>query len=131
MAAIGDDVFFATLPELRERLNSKEFTAVELARAFSDRLQRLGPRYNALALPLPQEALRKAKDVDDDIKVGRWRSPLEGVPYGAKDLLAYKGQPTTWGAKPYAGQVFDYNATVIDKLDSAGAVLAGKLSMVE
>ncbi|MEI9973668.1 MAG: amidase family protein [Ignavibacteriota bacterium] len=65
------------------------------------------------------------------MKQDRWRSSLQGIPYGAKDLLAYQGQPTTWGAKPYAGQVFDYNATVIDKLDLAGAVLAGKLAMVE
>ncbi len=79
----------------------------------------MGPRYNALALPLTQEARRKGKTVDQDIKVDLWRSPLQGIPYGAKDLLAYKGQPTTWGAKPYAGQVFDYNATVIDKLDAA------------
>jgi len=131
MAPIGDDVFFAALPELNERLKSKEFSAEELARAFAERLERLGPRYNALALPLHQEALRKARDVDQDIKRDRWRSPLQGIPYGAKDLLSYRRQPTTWGAKPYAGQVFDFNATVIDKLDSAGAVLTGKLAMVE
>jgi aspartyl-tRNA(Asn)/glutamyl-tRNA(Gln) amidotransferase subunit A len=131
MAAIPNDVFFATVTELNTRLKAKEFKAEDLARAFAERLAQLGPRYNALALPLVQEARRKAKAVDHDLKIDRLRGPLQGIPYGAKDLLAYQGQPTTWGAKPYAGQVFNYNATVIDKLDTVGAVLTGKLAMVE
>src|SRR5450432_238109 len=131
MAAIGNDVFFATIPELNARLKAKEFAAEDLARAFADRLAQLGPRYNAPALSLNQEAIRAAKDVDKELKRERFRGPLQGIPYGVKDLLSYAGQPTTWGAKPYAGQVFDYNATVIEKLSEAGAVLAGKLAMVE
>lgn len=131
MAAIADDVFFATIPELNQRLLSKEFSAVELVRAFSARLEQLGPRYNALALPLPEQAHRKAEEVDKDLKRGRLRGPLQGVPYGVKDLLSFAGHPTTWGAKPYAGQVFDYHAEVITKLSDTGAVLTGKLSMVE
>jgi aspartyl-tRNA(Asn)/glutamyl-tRNA(Gln) amidotransferase subunit A len=131
MAAIPTDVFFATATELNTRLKGKEFSAEELARAFSDRLTQLGPRFNALALGLHQEAIRAAKEVDKELKRERFRGPLQGVPYGVKDLLAYAGQPTTWGAKPYVGQVFDYNATVIEKLMGAGAVLTGKLSMVE
>jgi aspartyl-tRNA(Asn)/glutamyl-tRNA(Gln) amidotransferase subunit A len=131
MPAIGDDIFFATIPELNAKLQAKEFSVEELTRAFSERLQRLGTRYNALALPLPLEALRKAREVDGDFKRGRLRGPLQGIPYGVKDLLSYAGQPTTWGAKPYAGQVFDYNATVIDRLDGVGAVITGKLSTVE
>jgi aspartyl-tRNA(Asn)/glutamyl-tRNA(Gln) amidotransferase subunit A len=131
MAAIGNDVFFAAIPELNRGLAAGEFSAEELARAFSERLQQLGPRYNALALPLPQEAIRQAKDVDKDIKRGRRRGRLQGIPYGVKDLLSFAGQPTAWGAKPYAGQVFDYNAAVVQKLGAAGAVLTGKLAMVE
>src|ERR1035438_2838688 len=131
MASIGTDTFFAPLSELNAGLKAREFSAEELARAFSERLQQLGPRYNALALPLHQEALRQAKDVDKELKRERYRGPLQGIPYGVKDLLAFAGQPTTWGAKPYAGQVFDYSATVIEKLSAVGAVLAGKLSMVE
>ena len=131
MADIGSDVFFSTITELNARLVAKDFSAVELARAFTARLEQLGPRYNALALSLRPEALRQAKLVDDDIKRGRLRGPLQGVPYGVKDLLSYAGQPTTWGAKPYAGQVFDYNATIIDKLAAIGSVLTGKLAMVE
>jgi aspartyl-tRNA(Asn)/glutamyl-tRNA(Gln) amidotransferase subunit A len=131
MAAIPTDVFFETIPELNARLKAKEFTAEDLARAFSDRLQQLGRRYNALALSLHQEALRQAKAVDNEFKRERYRGPLQGVPYGVKDLLAVAGQPTTWGAKPYAAQVFDYNAAVIEKLSGLGGVLTGKLSMVE
>jgi aspartyl-tRNA(Asn)/glutamyl-tRNA(Gln) amidotransferase subunit A len=130
MAAIPNDVFFAGIAELNERLRAREFKAEDLARAFAQRLAQLGPRYNALALPLEQQALRKAKDVDAEIKIERLRGPLQGIPYGVKDLLSCKGHPTTWGARPYAGQVFDFNATVVDKLDAVGAVLMGKLAMV-
>src|SRR4051794_4578347 len=129
--AVPNDVFFAPIPELNSRLKAKEFTAEELARAFSERLQQLGPRYNALALPLHQEAIRQAKEVDKELKRERYRGPLQGIPYGVKDLLAFAGQPTTWGAAPYAGQVFDFNAAVVEKLMATGAVLTGKLSMVE
>src|ERR1035437_717721 len=131
MASIGTDTFFAPLSELNASLKAREFSAEDLARTFSERLQQLCPRYNALALPLHQEALRQAKEADKELKFQRYRGPLQGIPYGVKDLLAFAGQPTTWGAKPYAGQVFDYTATVIEKLSAAGAVLAGKLSMVE
>jgi aspartyl-tRNA(Asn)/glutamyl-tRNA(Gln) amidotransferase subunit A len=131
MAEIGDDVFFATIPELNAGLKDKAFSAEDLARAFARRLADLGPRYNALALPLNQEAIRRAQEVDKELKRGRFRGPLQGIPYGVKDLISYKGQPTTWGAKPFAGQVFDYNGAVVDKLDGAGAVIAGKLSTVE
>src|SRR5579883_2109619 len=68
---------------------------------------------------------------DLDLKRERRRGPLQGIPYGAKDLLACPGGPTAWGAAPYAGQVFDYRAAVIEKLDKAAAVLLGKLAMVE
>lgn len=131
MAEIANDLFFATIPELNSRLMSKEVSSVDLARAFAARLQQLGPRYNALALPLPQQAFRKAEETDKEIKRGRTRGPLQGIPYGVKDLLSFAGQPTTWGAQPYAAQVFDYDATVIQRLAGVGAVLVGKLSTVE
>src|SRR3954467_15173371 len=131
MANVPNDVFFATIPELNSRLKAKEFSAEDLARAFSERLQQLGPRYNALALSLHQQAIRQAKEVDKELKRERYRGPLQGVPYGVKDLLAYAGQPTTWGAAPYAAQILDHNAAVIEKLSGTGAVLTGKLSMVE
>lgn len=131
MAEIDHDLFFATIPQLNRLLVSREISAVELARAFAGRLQALGPRYNALALLLEPQAIRGAKIVDAELRRGRTRGPLQGIPYGAKDLLSFAGQPTTWGAKPYAGQVFDYDAAVIDKLSGVGSVLIGKLSTVE
>jgi aspartyl-tRNA(Asn)/glutamyl-tRNA(Gln) amidotransferase subunit A len=131
MADFTDDIFYATIGELNAKLVAKEFSAHELARAFTDRLQKLGPRYNALALSLRESALRKAKDVDDDFKRNRLRGPLQGIPFAVKDLLAVAKHPTTWGAKPYAGQVFDDDATVVKKLTKTGGVLTGKLSMVE
>ena len=128
---MDDSIFFATITELSARLRKREFSAVELARAFCDRLEKTGPRYNAVALILRESAVRQAKEVDGDLKRERYRSLLQGIPYGAKDLLAVAAQVTTWGAKPYAAQVFDYDATVVRKLTRTGAILAGKLAMVE
>src|SRR5579872_5931095 len=119
MAAIPDDVFFATISELGTKLRAGEFSPVELTRAFCDRFERLGPRYNALALSLREQALRTARDFKGDFTHDRGRGPLHGIPYAVKDLLAVKGHPTTWGAKPYAGQVFDEDAHVIQRLSGA------------
>jgi aspartyl-tRNA(Asn)/glutamyl-tRNA(Gln) amidotransferase subunit A len=128
---MDDDVFFASAAQLNARLRKRDFSAEELARAFCGRLERLGPRYNALALLLREEALRKAKEVDGDFKRGRFRGVLQGVPYAVKDLLSVAGKPTTWGAKPFAAQVFKEDAAPVTKLARAGAVLAGKLALVE
>jgi len=131
MAELSDAVFFATIRELNAKLKSKEFSAEQLVKAFAHRLETLGPRYNALALPLTEQAVRRAREVDKEIKRERTRGPLQGIPFGAKDLLAYPRNPTTWGARPFAGQVFDYTASVIEKLEKTGSVLIGKLAMVE
>lgn len=131
MPDFTEDVFFSGVGELNRRILAKEFSVEELTRAFCDRLEKLGPRYNALALPLTPQAVRRAREVDDELKRGRTRGPLQGVPFGAKDLLSLAGQPTTWGARPYAAQVFNYTANVLRRLDSRGAILIGKLSMVE
>src|SRR5215471_4907933 len=129
--AVPNDIFFANITEINAGLRSKVFSAVELTRAFCDRLERLGPRYNALALSLREQAIRQARDVDDELKRDRTRGPLQGIPYAAKDLLAVKGKPTTWGARPFAAQVFDEDARVIQNLNKTGAILIGKLAMVE
>ena len=126
---LGTDIFFATIRAERG-LIAKDSPPTNW-RAPSPSASSTGPRYNALALPLPQAGDPAAKEVDPEIKSDRLRGPLQGIPYGAKDLLSVAGQLTTWGAKPYAAQVFDYTATVLDKLDSAGAILTGKLAMVE
>ena len=131
MAEFSDDIFFATIKELNARLRAREFSAKELAQAFCERLERLGPRYNALAHSLRDDAIDQARDVDRDIKIERLRGPLQGIPCGVKDLLSVAKHPTTWGAKPCAAQVFNYDATAVKKLKSAGAIVTGKLAMVE
>jgi len=131
VAEIAPDIFFSSISELSAKLRAKEFSCVELTRAFCDRIERIGPRYNALALSLREQAVRQARDVDRDLKIDRTRGSLQGIPYGVKDLLAVEKHPTTWGARPYAGQVFDYNAQVIEKLNKVGAILIGKLAMIE
>src|SRR5438046_7764523 len=131
MADFTDDIFFSTITELNTRLKAREFSVVELVRAFARRLEQLGPRYNALALPLTVPAIKRAQFVDKELKRERTRGMLQGIPFGAKDLLSTAGQPTSWGARPYAGQVFDYDAAVLQRLDKTGAVLIGKLAMVE
>ncbi len=130
-AHIGDDIFFAGIAEINAKLKAKEFSAVELTRAFCDRLEKFGPRFNALALSLRDQAIAQAREVDGDIKRERFRGSLQGVPFAVKDLLAVEGQPTTWGARPFAAQVFDYTATTVQKLEKSGGILTGKLSMVE
>jgi aspartyl-tRNA(Asn)/glutamyl-tRNA(Gln) amidotransferase subunit A len=131
MPEVPAEIWFSPAVEINKRLLAREFSAVELARAFCDRLEKLGPRYNALALLLREEALDKATAVDKELKRGRTRGPLQGVPFGAKDLLSYAGRPTTWGAQPFAGQVFKETAAVLRRLDGAKAILAAKLSMVQ
>ncbi len=133
MAAVKvpDSVFFENISQLGERLRAKEFTAVDLTRAFLDRMETLGPRYNALVLLLQKHAVSAAKDIAGDMKRERFRSPLHGISFGAKDLLAFGKYPTTWGAKPYATQVLDTTATTLKKIDKAGGVLTAKLAMVE
>jgi aspartyl-tRNA(Asn)/glutamyl-tRNA(Gln) amidotransferase subunit A len=122
---------FATISELSAALRNREISSVELTKFFARRLETFGPQYNALACSLAKEGHKAAKDVDDDLKRERFRGPLQGIPYAVKDLLAVAKHPTTWGAKPFANQVFDYDATVIDRLAAAKAILIGKLSMIE
>jgi aspartyl-tRNA(Asn)/glutamyl-tRNA(Gln) amidotransferase subunit A len=131
MADLPSDFAYLSVSQLTELLRSRQISSVDLTRAFLERLERLGPRYNALALSFGREAVAQAKEVDGDLKRGRFRSAVQGIPFAVKDLLAVKGHPTTWGAKPTAAQVFDYDATVVTRLRKAGAILIGKLAMVE
>jgi aspartyl-tRNA(Asn)/glutamyl-tRNA(Gln) amidotransferase subunit A len=131
MANFNDDIFFSSITELHNGIKARKYSSVELTRAFCDRLEKLGPRYNALALSLRESSIRKAHDADGEILRDRIRSPLQGVPYAVKDLVAVAKHPTTWGAKPYAGQVFAEDASIVKRLGKVGAVLIGKLSMVE
>jgi Asp-tRNA(Asn)/Glu-tRNA(Gln) amidotransferase A subunit family amidase len=125
------DFAFLSIVELGRLLRQKKTSATELATYFLDRLERIGPRYNAVVTVTRERALAEAAQADREIRAGKWRGPLHGIPYGVKDLLATKDYPTTWGAEPYRQQKFDYDATVIERLGAAGAVLVAKLAMVE
>ena len=122
---------FATITELNTALRGREISSVALTKFFAKRLESLGPQYNALACSLAKPGHKAAKDADNELKRQRFRGSLHGIPYAVKDLIAVAKFPTTWGAKPFADQVFDYNATVVDRLDKEKAILIGKLSMVE
>jgi aspartyl-tRNA(Asn)/glutamyl-tRNA(Gln) amidotransferase subunit A len=119
------------IPELGRLLRGRKVTAVALAEYFLDRLERLGPNYNAVVSVLRAQALAEARERDAELARGADRGPLHGIPYGAKDLLAAAGAPTTWGAQPYRDQLLQGDATVVRRLREAGAVLCAKLAMVE
>jgi aspartyl-tRNA(Asn)/glutamyl-tRNA(Gln) amidotransferase subunit A len=125
------DLAFSTIPELGRLLRARKISAVELARHFLDRLERLGPTYNAVVTVMRDRALAEASQRDAELRGGKDRGPLHGIPYGAKDLLAADGAPTTWGAQPYRDQMLRDDATVVRRLGAAGAVLCAKLAMVE
>jgi aspartyl-tRNA(Asn)/glutamyl-tRNA(Gln) amidotransferase subunit A len=125
------DPSFLSIAELGVLLRSGRVSASELTRHFLERLELLGPRYNAVVTVLRQPALAEAAERDREIQSGKIRGPLHGIPYGVKDLLATQGAPTTWGAQPYRNQMLQGDATVVRRLRQAGAVLCAKLSMVE
>jgi aspartyl-tRNA(Asn)/glutamyl-tRNA(Gln) amidotransferase subunit A len=95
------------------------------------RLEAFGPKLGAVVTVTRERALAQAHRANQELLAGKDRGPLHGIPYGAKDLLATKGIPTTWGAEPLRDQVFDHDATVVERLEEAGAVLVAKLAMVE
>src|SRR5438309_6609901 len=128
---LSEDILFLSVTELSKRIQSRQLSPVELTESYLDRSRSIGKRLNAYATLTPDLAMKQAHAAEKEIAAGRYRGPLHGIPYAAKDLLAVKGYPTTWGARPYANQSFDYDATVIRKLESAGAVLVGKAAMIE
>jgi aspartyl-tRNA(Asn)/glutamyl-tRNA(Gln) amidotransferase subunit A len=127
------DVEIAFLPvrKLGDLLRFKQISSVELTKLYLSRLESIGPKLNAVVTVMRDRALREAAQADKDFAAGVDRGPLQGIPYGVKDLLAAVGAPTTWGAAPYKDQVFDYDATVVARLHAAGAVLVAKLAMIE
>jgi len=128
---LKESILYESVGELAKRIESKKLSPVELTESYLDRCLKIGPRLNAYARLMPDAALKQADAAEKEIQRGHYRGPLHGIPYAAKDLLAVKGVPTTWGAKPFRDQVFDYNATVIDHLNHVGAVLLGKAAMIE
>jgi aspartyl-tRNA(Asn)/glutamyl-tRNA(Gln) amidotransferase subunit A len=127
----AEEIFYLPLSELAKRIETKKLSPVDLTQLYLDRSAKMGPRFNAYARLMPEAALEQASAAEKEIQRGHYRGPLHGIPYAAKDLLAVKGVPTTWGAKPYADQIFDFDATVIEHLNRVGAILIGKASMIE
>ena len=122
---------FSSIAELGASLRARTISSVELAKFFLARLERFGPKLNSVVTLLHERALAEAASADRELAAGNDRGPLHGIPYGVKDLIAARGGPTTWGAAPFKHQAFDYDATVVTRLRSAGAVLLGKLAMIE
>jgi aspartyl-tRNA(Asn)/glutamyl-tRNA(Gln) amidotransferase subunit A len=127
----AEEIFHLPVTDLAKRIEAKKISPVELTKMYLERSEKLGPRFNAYALLTPDIAMAQAEAAEKEIHRGHYRGPLHGIPYAAKDLLSVKGLPTTWGAKPYEKQVFDYDATVIEHLNRVGAVMIGKASMIE
>src|SRR5215831_10937507 len=128
---LSEDILYLPVRELGDRIKSGKLSPIELTQSYLERSQSVGKRLNAYAAITYETALKEAHAAEAEIKGGKYRGPLHGIPYAAKDLLAVKGYPTTWGARPYVNQIFDYDATVITKLESAGAILLGKAAMIE
>lgn len=126
-----DELAFYSVGELAVLVQTRQITSERLTQFFLERLRRIGPQLACVVTLTEDLALTQARRADREIAAGQYRGPLHGIPYGAKDLLAVKGIPTTWGAAPYTNQVFDFDATVIQRLETAGAVLVAKTSLGE
>ena len=126
-----EDIAYASLVDLSSWVKGGAISSTELTELYLERIRKLDDKLLATITLTPSLALRQARDADREMSLGRWRGPLHGIPYGAKDLLAAKGYPTTWGSPLFKEQVFGDNAAVIDKLEAAGAVLVAKTSVGE
>ena len=124
-----NDLAFYTIGELASLIKTKKISSVELTEFFLDRIEEYDEELEAIVTVTRERALQQAQQMDVELEQGVYRGPLHGIPYGAKDLLAVEGYKTTWGATPYKDQVINETATVIQKLDAAGAVLIAKTTL--
>jgi Asp-tRNA(Asn)/Glu-tRNA(Gln) amidotransferase A subunit family amidase len=124
-----EDVAFWPVTKLAALVERKLVTSTELTQMYLARLKKYQPTLNFYVTLTEELALQQAADADREIKAGKYRGPLHGLPWGAKDLFATKGIRTTWGGEPYVNQVFDYDCTVVERLREAGAVLVAKLTL--
>jgi Asp-tRNA(Asn)/Glu-tRNA(Gln) amidotransferase A subunit family amidase len=124
-----EDVAFWPVTALAHLIKNRQVTSTDLTKMYLGRLKTIGPKLFAVVTLTEELALQQAAEADREIAAGRYRGPLHGIPWGAKDLFATKGIRTTFGATPYETQVLDYDATVVERLRDAGAVLVAKLSM--
>jgi aspartyl-tRNA(Asn)/glutamyl-tRNA(Gln) amidotransferase subunit A len=128
---LASETLYLSVRQLGRLIRKRQISPVELAESYLARSERLAPKYNAYVTLTPDLALRQAHEAEHEIAHGHYRGPLHGIPYAAKDLVAVEGYKTTWGAVPYSQQQFNNNATVIEKLNTTGAVLIGKAAMIE
>ena len=129
MPARIEDLAFSTVSELGWLLGTRKITSLDLTKMYLERLKRYDATLHFSITLTEDRALAQAKKADEEIAAGHYRGPLHGIPWGAKDLLAVKGYPTTWGAGGFEHQVIDEDATVVQRLDAAGAVLVAKLTL--
>lgn len=126
-----EDLAFLPVTELSELVRRRRVTSLELTQMYLARLKRYDPVLRCVITLTEDRAFEQAHAADAEIRRGKYRGPLHGIPWGAKDLLAVRGYKTTWGAGPYKDQVIDADATVVQRLDAAGAVLVAKLTLGE
>jgi Asp-tRNA(Asn)/Glu-tRNA(Gln) amidotransferase A subunit family amidase len=124
-----EDLAFRSVADLGQLLSARKITSLELTQMYIERLKRYDPKLHFVITITEERALAQAKKADEEIAAGKYRGPLHGIPWGAKDLLAVKGYPTTWGAGGFEKQSFDEDATVVERLDEAGAVLVAKFTL--
>ncbi len=126
-----EELAFYSVSHLAELIRSRRISSQELTQLYLDRLKRYGPKLECVVTLTEELALKQARRADEEIAAGKYRGPLHGIPYGAKDLFSVQGYPTTWGTTHYRNQKLDSDASVIQRLDEAGAVLVAKLTLGE
>jgi Asp-tRNA(Asn)/Glu-tRNA(Gln) amidotransferase A subunit family amidase len=125
----GDDLAFLPVTALAALVRDRQVTSAELTRLYLGRLKKYDPVLHCVVNLTENLAHRQAEQADREIAAGRYRGPLHGIPWGAKDLIAYPGYPTTWGAAPFKDQTLETKATVARRLEEAGAVLVAKTTL--
>ncbi len=126
-----ESVAFWPITDLAHLIETRQVSAQELTEMYLRRLTRHGPALNCVVTLTDERARARAAQADEELAAGRYRGHLHGIPYGVKDIIAARGYPTTWGAAPFADRVIDEDATVVERLDEAGAVLVAKLTTGE
>lgn len=128
---LRDDIWFASIEELAPELRAGRISPLELTRGFLERIERLNDRFNAYEKVTPALALEQAARAQSELNARRWRGPLHGIPYAAKDLFDTRGVATAWGTRFLRDRVPGEDATAVARLERAGAILLGKAAMVE
>ncbi|MFD2246270.1 amidase [Pontibacter ruber] len=131
LPANKEDLAFYTVPQLAELIRTKQISSVELTTFFLNRLKQYGPTLECVTTLTEERAMQQARKADQEIKSGKYKGMLHGIPFGVKDLLATKGYKTTWGSVPYKDQQIDMDATVVQRLEEAGGVMVAKLTLGE